>query len=96
MLVHGTVGTMFLITAVVFMVGALLFGVATFRAGKFPALSVPPYVLGSVLVSLRNTLPEWAVTAGGILAALAVTWLSVVLWAAVSREHTRDSVPATG
>ena len=95
MLVHGAAGTIFLITAVVFMLGALLFGMATLRAGKFPALSVPPYALGSILLSLRNTLPEWAVTVGGILAALAVTWLSVVLWTAVSREQAPDSVGAT-
>jgi hypothetical protein len=79
-LLDGATGTIFLLTAVVLLLGVLAFGVATWRARLFPAAAVLLYVVGFVPVALRGVLPEPTVAAGGLLAAAGTAWLSAVLW----------------
>jgi hypothetical protein len=86
-LVDGATGTMLLLTAVVFLLGVLAFGVAMWRARLLPAPAILLYVVGLVPVALRGVLPEPAVATGLILAAAGTAWLSAALWR-TSRETT--------
>lgn len=79
-LVDGRTGTGFLIISVIFIVGVILFGVATWRAGRFPAWAAALYVVGFVPTALRAVLPEAVVSAAFVVGSAAVIWLSAILW----------------
>lgn len=87
-LLDGPTGTMFLLTAVVLLLGVLAFGVATWQARLFPAPAVLLYVVGFGPVALRGVLPEPAVAIGGLLAAAGIAWLSAALWRTASQANT--------
>jgi hypothetical protein len=87
-LLDGPTGTMFLLTAVVLLLGVLAFGVATWRTRLFPAPAVLLYVVGFGPVALRGVLPEPAVAIGGMLAAAGTAWLSAALWRTASQANT--------
>jgi hypothetical protein len=87
-LLDGPTGTMFLLTAVVLLLGVLAFGVAAWRTHLFPAPAVLLYVVGFGPVALRGMLPEPAVAIGGMLAAAGIAWLSVALWRTASQANT--------
>jgi hypothetical protein len=92
-LVDGPTGTTLLLTAVVFLLGVLAFGVATWRARLLPAPAILLYVVGLVPVALRGVLPEPAVAVGLILAAAGTAWLSAALWRTASRDANAPATP---
>lgn len=84
-LVEGRTGTGFLIVALIYLSGVLLFGIASWRARMLPAPAIALYVLGFIPATLRASLPEDVVSAGVAIGAAGVVWLSVALWQSVSR-----------
>ena len=92
-LVDGPTGTTLLLTAVVFLLGVLAFGVAMWRARMLPAPAILLYVVGLVPVALRGVLPEPAVAVGLILAAAGTAWLSAALWRTASRDANAPATP---
>jgi hypothetical protein len=81
-LLAGTTGTMFVLTSMVFLLGVVGFGLATWRAGLLPRPAALLYVVGLVPVALRGVVPDATVPAGQVLAAAGIAWLSAVLWQA--------------
>jgi hypothetical protein len=92
-LLDGPTGTMFLLTAVVLLLGVLAFGIATWRARMLPAPAVLLYMVGFGLVALRGLLPDPAVAIGGLLAAVGTVWLSAALWRTASRDDAAPAFP---
>jgi hypothetical protein len=85
-LVDGGTGTAFRATAIVLICGVLTFGVASWRARRYPAGAVGLYVLGMVPGALRTVVPEPVYLGGLLLAAAGIVWLSLALLAATREE----------
>jgi hypothetical protein len=84
-LVDGRTGTGFLVVSVVYLAGIVLFGLATWRAGRFPGWAAALYVVGFVPTALRAVVPAPVVSAGFVLGSAAVIWLSAFLVVAMAR-----------
>ncbi|MBW6438172.1 hypothetical protein KZ829_31035 [Actinoplanes hulinensis] len=69
----------FLVVALTFLAGVLLFGAASWRAGVLPRAAIALYVLGLSAAALRAAAPEWLYLSGLIAGSLGVLWLSVAL-----------------
>jgi hypothetical protein len=99
-LVAGPVRLLFLACGVSFLVGVLLFGLTTFRAGIFPRAATLLYVIGFIPYSVPVLFPAEVVTLGQATGAVGIAWLGWTLWherPAVSIHHTAspEPVPAT-
>ncbi|MBG0560455.1 hypothetical protein [Actinoplanes aureus] len=70
----------FLVVALTFLVGVLLFGVASWRAGVLPRIALALYVPGLCLAALRTSVPEAAYLGGLAVGAVGVVWLSTALF----------------
>jgi hypothetical protein len=74
----------FVLTAIILVVGYVLFGIATLRAGVLPRSATLMLVVGAILGMLPphpvGALPWWALVLGGVLYGVALIWLGVVLW----------------
>lgn len=90
-LVEGRTGFGFLIVSIVYLTGIILFGAAMARSGQFPTPAVLLYVVGFVPTALRAVLPAPVVSAGFLVGATAVIWLSAHLWQSAVQ---RTPVPA--
>jgi hypothetical protein len=93
-LVEGRTGTGFLIVSVVYLTGIVLFGLAMWRAGRFPRPAVALYVVGFVPTALRSVVPDFVVTLAFVAGSVAVIWLSVSLVLAVARTAASAVSPA--
>jgi hypothetical protein len=80
----------FLAVAALLLVGAVLFGVASWRARAYPAWAITLYVVGLIPAALRTAVPAAVYEAGLLLAAAGTVWLSTSLW----RNGAPDHVPA--
>ncbi|HEX9338698.1 MAG TPA: hypothetical protein VF892_22565 [Pseudonocardiaceae bacterium] len=78
-LLHGLTGTVFLVAAVLFLVGTVGFGAALWRDHVLPRTATAAYMVGGVVISLRNVVPVGALVGGLLVAALGIGWLSVAL-----------------
>jgi hypothetical protein len=78
----GSTRAAFLATAFTLIVGALLFGVASWRAGTYPRAAVLLYALGLVPGSLAGAVPEIVYLGGLCVAAVGVAWMSLSLYRA--------------
>jgi hypothetical protein len=78
-LADGFTGTMFLLTAVVFLLGVLTFAVALWRSRDVPPVLTISYGAAFALVALRPVLPEIVYHAGLLLGVVALAWLAVHL-----------------
>lgn len=87
-LVAGPVRSLFVACGVSFLVGVLLFGLTTFRAGVFPRAATLLYVVGFVPYSLPILFPPEVVTLGQAIGAVGIGWLGWTLW----REHPTVSI----
>jgi len=80
----------FLVVALIFLIGVLLFGAASWRAAIFPRPAVALYVLGLTAAALRTSVPEPIYLAGLAIGSATVFWLSLTL----SRESEKEMVRA--
>ena len=93
-LVNGGTGTAFRVTAIVLILGVLVFGIAMWRARRLPIGAIALYVVGMIPGSLRNVVPEAAYLSGLVVAAMGVAWLSLSLWRLSDREPVPLPTPA--
>ena len=91
----GVLPIVWLLTAPLYILGGLLFGIATFRAGILPRWAGALLAIGTVvgpllaaLLSLEHQ-PKVAIPVG-----IALAWLGYALWSA-RREQASESVPGT-
>jgi hypothetical protein len=74
----------FVLTAIILVLGYVLFGIATLWAGVLPRTVTLLLVIGAILGMLPphpvGALPWWALVLGGVLYGAALIWLGAVLW----------------
>jgi hypothetical protein len=74
----GPLGTAFLATSVIFLLGSLLYCSALLRDGKAPRIPVIAYAIATVPIALRVFVPELVLDLSLALLGASVTWLA--LW----------------
>ena len=76
----GFLPTLWTLSGPVYILGGLLFGVATFRAGILPRWAGALLALGTLLAPLAALLPNAAQPKTAIPVGLALAWLGYALW----------------
>jgi hypothetical protein len=69
----------FLVVALTFLVGVIVFGIASWRAGVLPRGALVLYVLGLSAAALRTSVPEAVYLGGLVVGSAGLLWLSVSL-----------------
>jgi hypothetical protein len=92
----GVLPTLWTLVGVVYILGGLLFGVATFRAGILPRGAAVLLALGTLLAPLGGLLPLASQPKVAIPAGLALAWMGYGLWSeqrtpASQRETATDT-----
>jgi hypothetical protein len=91
----GPLRYLFLACGVSFLVGVLLFGVSSLRAGVFSRWAILLYVVGFVPYSVPILFPPFVVTAGQAVGALGIIWLGWELWRGEQPVARQKLMPAT-
>lgn len=78
-----------------YMLGGLLFGIATFRAGILPRGAAGLLAVAAVLTPAAALLPHEIQRLAGMPVGFAVAWLGYALWSE-RRAQAADAVPGTG
>lgn len=89
----GLLPTLWTLTAPLYMLGGLLFGLATFRANILPRWAGVLLGLGCVLAPVAAALPLDAQPKMAIPVGLALAWLGYGLWSA-RQAQAADTLPA--
>jgi hypothetical protein len=93
-LLAGATGKLLLAASVVFLLGVVLFGIATWRAGRLPAVAMALYVAGLLPVALRTVVPSPVVNVGLLITTVGTVWLATALWGvAAASTNTQDAEP---
>lgn len=77
----GALPTLWTLTAPVYILGGLTFGIATFRAGVFPRWAGALLALSTLLAPVAALLPNASQPKTAIPMGLALAWLGYALWA---------------
>jgi hypothetical protein len=88
----GALPGLWAVNGILYMLGGLLFGIATFRAGILPRRAAGLLAVVSVLTPLAALLPHELQRLAGMPVGLAVAWLGFALWAG-QRAHTAEPLP---
>lgn len=64
----------------IFLVGVILFGLATIKARTYPRLAAVLYMVGFIPISLQPLFPTIVITLGGLMAGIGIAWFSYALW----------------
>jgi hypothetical protein len=86
----GVLSTLWTLTAPLYMLGGLLFGIATFRAGILPRWAGVLLAIGTLLAPVAALLPNASQPKIAIPVGLALAWLGYALW---SEQPTQTSQP---
>lgn len=76
----GTLPTLYALTGLLYMLGGLLFGIATFRANILPRAAAGLLAIVSVLTPAAALLPHEVQRLAGIPVGFALAWLGYALW----------------
>jgi hypothetical protein len=85
----GALPTIWTLTAPVYILGGLLFGIATWRAGMLPRWAGALLAAGTVLAPVASQLPNAAQPKVAVPVGVALVWLGYALWSA---RPTQDSL----
>jgi hypothetical protein len=77
----GVLPTIWTLTGPIYIVGGLLFGIATFRAGILPRWAGALLALGTVLAPIASLLPNASQPKVAVPVGVALIWLGYALWA---------------
>jgi hypothetical protein len=83
-LMDGPSGPIFGISALIFLVGEILFGISVLRAGMFSKIAAWLFMIGFVPMTLFELLPDSIVWVGSVLAGVGIIWLGLSLWSFAS------------
>ena len=86
----GALPTIWTLTAPAYILGGLLFGIATFRAGILPRWAGALLALSTVLAPVAALLPNASQPKTAITMGVALAWLGYALW---SEHRTQPTVP---
>ncbi|MEO8286144.1 MAG: hypothetical protein ABI670_06875 [Chloroflexota bacterium] len=88
----GGLSTVWLLTAPLYMLGGLLFGIATLRAGILPRWAAGLLTVGTVLAPVAALLPLELQPKMAVPVGLSLAWLGYALWSE-RRAQAAESVP---
>jgi hypothetical protein len=93
----GVLPTVWMLTAPVYILGGLLFGVATFRAAVLPRWAGALLALSTLLAPVAALLPNASQPKMAIPMGIALAWLGYALWTEPRTQHRAPAVrePAT-
>lgn len=83
----GVLPTIWTLTGFVYILGGLLFGIATFRAGILPRWAGALLAIGTVLAPIASQLPNASQPKVAVPVGVALAWLGYALW---SEQRTQD------
>jgi hypothetical protein len=86
----GVLANLWTLTGFMYILGGLLFGIATFRAGILPRWAAGLLVVGSVLAPVAALLPPQHEPKVAVPVGIALAWLGYALWSE-RREQAADS-----
>jgi hypothetical protein len=81
-------------TGVTYLVGGLLFGIATFRAGVLPRRPAGLLAIAAAVTPLAALLPHAIQRYAAVPMGLALVWLGYALWSE-RRAHASERIPST-
>jgi len=90
----GALPTLYALVGITYMLGGLLFGVATFRSGVLPRLPAGLLALAATLTPLAALLPHAQQRFAAVPVAVAIAWLGYALWSE-RRASAAQAAPAT-
>jgi hypothetical protein len=93
-LLAGTTRTAFMVGLDIFVVGVILFGVATIRAGVFSKWAAGLYIVGWLVAAVIFFIPQIIVSIGEVIGSIGFIWLSYALWSGAG-ETTEQAVFGT-
>ncbi len=79
-LMTGPTGMIFMVSALIYLAGVILFGISVIKAGVFSWIAALLFMIGFVAVTLFAFLPGIAVTIGSVVAGVGIFWFGVSLW----------------
>jgi hypothetical protein len=88
----GLIGPVYAVLGIFYMLGGLIFGIATVRAGVLPRLPAIVLAVAAVLTPLAVLLPHEIQRYAAVPVGLALAWLGYTLW---SVNATRSETVAT-
>jgi hypothetical protein len=91
----GALATIWKVSGLMYMLGGLLFGIATLRAGVLPRWPAGLLAVAAALTPTAALLPHAIQRFAAIPVALALAWLGYALWSE-RREQAAEPVPGTG
>lgn len=89
----GALPALFALAGILYMLGGLLFGIATFRAGILPRWAGGLLAVTAALTPLAALLPHAIQRLAGMPMGLALAWLGYALW---SERREKASQPLSG
>ena len=90
----GVLPALYSVVGIAYMLGGLLFGIATFRAGILPRVPAALLAIAATLTSLAGLLPHAEQRYAAIPVALALAWLGYSLWSE-RRASASRTAPAS-
>ena len=90
----GALPTLYSVVGITYMVGGLLFGVATLRARILPRVPASLLAVAATLTPLAGLLPHAEQRYAAVPVALALAWLGYALWSE-RQASVAQAVPAT-
>jgi hypothetical protein len=91
----GALPALFTLVGILYMLGGLLFGIATLRAGILPRWAAGLLAVAAAVTPAAALLPHEIQRLAGIPVGLALAWLGYALWSE-RREHATEPVPGKG
>ena len=79
-LMTGPAGMIFMVSAIIYLVGIILFGISIIVAGVFSWIPALLLMIGFVPATLFTLFPPIVGTIGHVVAAVAIFWFGVSLW----------------
>jgi hypothetical protein len=89
----GALPTLFALVGITYMLGGLVFGIATLRAGVLPRLPAGLLSIAATLTPLAALLPHAQQRFAAVPVALAIAWLGYALWSE-RRASAAQAAPA--
>ena len=91
----GALPALFALTGVLYMLGGLLFGIATLRAGILPRWPAGLLAIAAALTPAAALLPHELQRLAAVPVGVALAWLGYALWSE-RREQASEPVPGRG
>jgi hypothetical protein len=90
----GILPTIWTLTAPLYILGGLLFGIATFRSGILPRWAGALLAMGTLLAPIASQLPNGSQPKFAVPVGVALAWLGYALWSE-RRPHELSTAPPT-